>query len=71
MIVIEKLADLADGGAQWMPHWGREHRIGYVAHGLIHGPRLGNGALLDHPQLPPGDNILNFLTWGYAFIDLF
>jgi hypothetical protein len=67
MIVIEKLTDLADGGVQWVPHRGREHRIGQGAHGLIHSPRLGNGALVDHPQLSPRDNILTCLTWGYAF----
>ena len=53
MIVIEKLTDLADGGAQWMPHRGREHRIGQGAHGLIHGPRLGNRTRLDHPLFQP------------------
>jgi hypothetical protein len=51
MIVIEKLTDLADGGAQWMPYRGREHRISEGAHGVIHGPRLGNGMLLGHPRL--------------------
>jgi hypothetical protein len=66
VIVIEKLTDFADGGAQWMPHRGREHRIGKGAYGLIHGPRLGNGTLLDHPRLSPRDNIPTCLTWGYA-----
>jgi hypothetical protein len=40
MIVIEKVPDLADSGAQRMPHRGREHCLGQGAHGLIHGPQI-------------------------------